>query len=237
MAQTYIISRGQPNDNPYWDMVAKLESIGITVDDPSGLGSSAPLVFTFPDGKSVRTPNMNTGFWNRWFIADAKNDFIYLTDCSEGNPQFNAPWTNTNDRQAKTLCVVSELLDGTLYATAATGTSSRYPNGFFNVSSLNVSNIEQNDPSKNDIILLPLAGDFITDSNNPDGTGKRYIFKNLFVNYERWFSFGDIIKASNGDKYVGIGWVLHKLGGVTNPEKKSPLSITIEEIEEVTYNG
>lgn len=215
MAQTYIISRGQPDDNPWSDALAKLNSIGITVELPLGTGSGVPLIFTFPDGKSVKTPNMNTGFWNRWFIADAKNHFIYLTDCHDGNPQVNAPWTNTNQGQAKTLCVVSELFDGTLYATATTGTSQRNPNNLFNISSLDVSNIQQNDLGKNDITLLPLVGDFITTSNN-QGSGKRYMFKNLFVNYERWFGFGDIIKASNGDKYVGIGWVLHKLGGENN---------------------
>jgi len=175
------------------NLESQLNEIGMSVAKSSG----TTWVITFSDGTDV-TVNGVMGEQG-WFIADDDAKFLYMSKTQDIS---NAAEKDTYEYFTSLFYIVAQTIDGTMIGEVAS--SSSYPCLFTNTSKLTTQ--KNSDASKNDIILMPLVGDF-------SSAETKHIFKSLYINYHRWFSFGDIIVSSNGDRYIGIGWILHKIGG------------------------
>lgn len=183
----YRIFKGNGNQ----DVKNKLSEIGITYD-----GSNS---YTFSDGTTVsgQTYVIDTN----WVIADDDAHFIYVAPSDINNAAFKST-TSADNRPGR---VIAELIDGSVQFFKDSDSQSAIHERL-NTSCLTTTDGVNNDTSATDLTITQLVGDF-------DGHVNKYVFKSLYVNYKRWFQFGDVITTSNGDQYIGIGWILHKIGG------------------------
>lgn len=163
---------------------------------------------TFSDGKSVSVTNPGNSNGNGfWFVADDDAHlFIMFNTYIVDNIFFASRSTEGN--QPMPLLLVAENIEGNIisYSGKDMGSSNSMLS-YFNVPRLNYNS--NNNPSKTEIALYPFVGGYVYGNPNAVPT----TFKTLFVNYYRYFNFGDIVVDSNGNRYIGMGWVLHKIGG------------------------
>ena len=187
--------------NSYGDSSSQVSDLGITIDNSS---------ITFSDGKhvSITNPGSSSGA-GFWFVADedAHLFIMFRTDIVD-NIFFKNK--NTDGSQPMPLLLVTENIEGSLISYSGVQLDNENMMAHFNIPRLTYNT--NHDPSKTEITLYPLVGGFVY--------GTPFIvpatFKTLFVNYYRYFNFGDIIVDSNNNRYIAMGWILHKIGGNNN---------------------
>ena len=187
------------------DAVEKLNEIGITLtaDDTNG---ETQHHITFPDGITVDF-RCDIGFWVRWIFADANYHTFLMCNGTSTTTAATLDNTSTSSNQFL-VCVLDEV--GGIYCNGgAYSTTSHYLRDLCNTSSLNAS--QHNDPSMTQLTLVPLVGNFYSETVSGDAT-TRHFFSHAFINYQRWFVFGDIISTSDGKRYLGCGWFLFEIG-------------------------
>jgi len=172
--------------------------------------------FTFSDGKT----NANSSNWgnyivsDNWVIADDDAHFIYVAGSNQTREKSAICDSKEDVNLARLIVETTDGIIDTFNDNSSSGARQQ-----LNMTTLDLTHSD--DPTQNDLILAPLAG------NTTDSEGVKYVFKSLYINYRRWFSFGDIIVSSNGDRYIGIGWILHKIGGgiIKSEYNNAPLHI------------
>ena len=199
----------------YNDLVTALDEIGITLSKEDTI-----YTITFSDNKaaSFNMPS-DSHLAGYWIFAD-DDSHTYIEFNSNAAPASAGVTPPTSDTTFKLRVFIAEKEDGTLYSNNGFDTAADFSNRYFldqvNVPNLDSSRLNNNDPNLTELKLVPLAGNFYyANTSGADrirGFYSFYIFKHAYVNYNRWFSFGSIIRGANGESYMGWGWFLFRLG-------------------------
>lgn len=175
------------------DIAGNFEEVGASYTIVGGVRT-----VIFSDGTSI---SLKDDFSNgKWIIIDDDAHFIYQSTASA---IADAAIKDTHTTQYIPFMVVAETVSDGVICEKTTGND--VVMSYLNTSQLNQAN---SDGSLSELTIVAAVGCFTGNITDP-----RHIFKDLFINYKRWFQFGDVITTSNGDQYIGFGWFLHKIGG------------------------
>lgn len=155
-------------------------------------------IVTFSDGTQLMVAGHMGG--NAWVIADDDARFLYWVNSSLQSDGV-CPTTEGDGYSSATIIVTAEDINDVMVTERIS--TDTYTEALFNTGCLTQNS--NNNPA-NVLTITNLIGSFASKST-------KHIFKNLYINQERFFQFGDVITTSNGDQYIGIGWILHKIGG------------------------
>ena len=179
------------------DFISTLGEIGITWQF-LGYGSDYTQQYTFSDGKSIKISQRGGhSTTDCLVIADDDGHFIALGSGSYPKTTILPEKTDENGQWFFGAIAEGKMVSQTGYDCTLKGSYNILPREL---------GYSQN--NKNDLILQQLIGNTNMYSSSP-----YYYFDTLYVCIDRYFSQGSIIVDSEGNRYISLGWVLHKIGG------------------------
>ena len=184
--------------NTHEEFLSTLGEIGITYQF-LGSGSDYTEQYTFSDGKSVKIAQRGgKSKTNVLVIADDDGHFIGIG--SGSYPQRQILPEKTDATNAWYFCAMSK---GELVSQAG------YDASFRDNYNILPREVNYSQDHKNDLILQQLIGNYYMSSS----TTSYHYFDTLYVCNDRYFPQGSIVVDSEGNRYISLGWVLHKIGG------------------------
>ena len=181
-------------------VIAKFAEYGITLK--AYTTSEHSYTISFSDGLSLGQPVVIP--YNKICIVNDKKHFICCKVWQDYLP------LNSRDACSERFFnwIIAPKTDDNLFVSTITsdGSSDGYLSDWCNIP----DGITELDPGSNDLLLYPII--FKSDRNGNNTNSGIVFFKDLYINYQRQFKAGDIIKTSNGDEYASLGgWVLVKM--------------------------
>ena len=178
------------------EIEAKFAEYGITVTHPSNQNNPHVYFSDEPTVDHSMSQNMN---YKEWLVNDSKHVIHAINN-------HTVPYNSSSDISIIELfkCGIYPLITG---GEIIVNETTNYGGGIYQYLSI-WEDVTETDPSAQDLILVPVCGKVRQNSDYYNNL----FFKDLYFCYQRQFKTGDIVKASNGDKYISFGgWLLFKM--------------------------